>query len=101
MHVASGNEKLGGMPSGGERSGFGLAIAHDAASHKIGIVEDCAVSMCQRVAQFSAFVYGARRLRSVVPGYASGEGKLLEQFPHSLFVLLNARINLGVCAFEV
>ena len=34
-------------------------------------------------------------------GYASGEGKLLEQFPHSLFVLLNARIKLGVCAFEV
>ena len=34
-------------------------------------------------------------------GYASGEGKLLEQFSHSLFVLLNARIKLGVGAFEV
>ena len=39
--------------------------------------------------------------RRIVAGYASGEGELLEQFSHSLFVLLNARINLGVCAFEV
>jgi hypothetical protein len=36
---------------------FGFAIAHNAASHKIWIVEDRAVSMCQRVAQFSAFVW--------------------------------------------
>src|SRR5260370_39013315 len=57
--------------------------------------------MCQRVAQFSAFAYGCGRLRRVVTRYASGEGKLLEQFPHSLFVLLNARIKLRIGAFKI
>src|SRR2546421_4047538 len=90
-----------GMPTGGERSSLGLAVAHHATSDKIGIVENRTVSMRQRIAQFTAFMDGAGCLRSVVAGYASGKRELLEQLSHAFFVSLNAGIQLGVGAFQI
>src|SRR5947199_7720359 len=90
-----------GMPTGGERSSLGLAVAHHATSDKIGIVENRTVSMRQRIAQFTAFMDGAGCLRSVVAGYASGKRELLEQLSHAFFVLLNTGIQLGVGAFQI
>src|SRR5438309_6591515 len=75
-----------GMPTGGERSGLGLAVAHHATSDKIGIVENRTVSMRQRIAQFTAFMDGAGGLSSIVAGYASGERELVEQLSHAFFV---------------
>src|SRR5437899_13069414 len=89
------------MPTGGERSSLGLAVAHHATSDKIGIVENRTVSMRQRIAQFTAFMDGAGCLRSVVAGYASGKRELLEQLSHAFFVSLNAGIQLGVGAFQI
>ena len=89
------------MPTGGERSGFRLAIAHHATSHQIGIVENRAVGMHQGVTQFSAFVDGTGSLRCIVAGNPSREGELLEQLSHAFFVLLNAGIELRVRTFKI
>ena len=89
------------MPTGGEWSGFGFAIAHHATSHKIGIVEYRSVSMHQCIAQFSAFMDGTRCLGCVVAGNASRKRELLEQLFHTFFVLLNAGIELRVRTFKI
>src|SRR5438094_8391733 len=89
------------MPTGGERSGLGLAVAPHATSDKIGIVANRTVSMRQRIAQFTAFMDGAGCLRSVVAGYTSGKRELLEQLSHAFFVSLNAGIQLGVGDFKI
>ena len=89
------------MPTGGEWSGFGLAIAHYTASHKIWIVENRSIGMHQGVAQFSAFMDGTRSLGRVVTGNAPRKGELIEQLFHAFFVLLNARIELRVRTFKI
>ena len=89
------------MPTRGEWSRFGLAIADNAASHEIGIVEHRSVGMHQRVAQLSSFVDGTRRLRCIMAGNASRKRKLPEQPPKAVFVLLNARVELRVRTFEI
>lgn len=54
--VASGIEELVTMPTGGERAGFRLAITDNGSGDKIGVVEDGAERMRQRIAEFSTFV---------------------------------------------
>ena len=66
-------EEFVGMPTRGARTGFGFAIAHDAAGDEIGIIENRAVRVQNGVAEFAAFVNGAGRFRGGVAGNAAGE----------------------------
>ena len=56
-------QKLVGMPSGRKRSGFGLAVSDNTGGNQVRIVKNRAESVCQRIAEFSALVDGARSLR--------------------------------------
>ena len=49
-------QKLVGVPTGGKRAGFRLAVADDAGDDQIRIVESGAIGVDQGIAQFSAFV---------------------------------------------
>ena len=54
--VGGGIEKLVGVPTGGQRTGLGLAIAHHAGHNQVRIVERGSIGVDQRVAQFAALV---------------------------------------------
>ncbi len=66
-------EKLVGMPRGGQRSGFRLAIPDDAGDDEIGIVERRPERMAERIAELAALVDRAGALRRSVAGNASGK----------------------------
>ena len=66
-------EKFVGMPAGGEWTGFRLAVAHDAGDQEVGIVEGGTVGVRQAIAEFTAFIDGARGLRRHVTGNAAGK----------------------------
>ena len=89
------------MPAGGQRAGFGLAIAHHAGHDQVGVVERRAVGVHQGITQFPAFVDGSGRFRRYVTGNAARERELGEQFFHALLVLGNSRISLAVAALQV
>ena len=78
-----------------QRAGFRFAVADDAADEQIGIVEDRAVGVQQRIAEFAAFVDGAGRFGRDVAGNAAGKGELLEQPLHALGVLRDVGIELA------
>ncbi len=98
--VAHGVEKFVGMPSGGEWPGLGLAVADHAGGDEIRVIEHRAKRMRQRVAQFTAFVNRARRLRRNMARYAARERELPEQLFHAFRVLGNIRIDLAVTALQ-
>ena len=99
--VARRVEELVGVPAGGQRAGLGFAIADHAAGHQIGIIEDRAMGMQQRVAEFAALVDGAGRFRRDVAGDAAGKRKLREEALHALDVLPDVGIELAVGSFEI
>ena len=78
--VGGGIQKLVGMPGGGKRSGFRLAVANDAGDDEIGIVERRAERMAQRIAELAAFVDRARALRRHVAGMPPGNENCLKSF---------------------
>ena len=99
--VVDGVEELVGVPARGERPGLGLAVADDAGREKAGIVVDRPVRVREGVAELAALVDGAGSLRRDVAGYAAGKRELPEKILDALFVTRDARIDLGVGAFEV
>ena len=54
--VGGGVEEFVGVPGGGEGAGLGFAIADDAGDDQIGIIENRAEGMADRVAKLAAFV---------------------------------------------
>ena len=89
------------MPAGGKRSGFRFAVADDARDDQIGIVERRAEGVRQRIAQFSALVNRAGRLRRHVAGNAPGERELGEEAFQPLFVLRDVGIHLAVRLLQI
>src|SRR5215203_6097496 len=89
------------MPTRGERSRFGFAIANDTNGQQIRIIKYRAVRVGQRVTKFAAFINGSGSLRGDVAGNAAGKRKLREQFLHAGLVLRNVWIKLAVCSFKV
>ena len=57
--------------------------------------------MCDGVAQLAAFVDGARSFGCNVAGDAAGEGELLEQLLHALFITADVGVNFRVGAIQV
>src|SRR5277367_1246569 len=99
--VPSRIEKLIGMPTGGQRTGFGLTVSDNAAGQQIRIIENRPIGMRDGVPQFPAFVNRPWSLRRSVAWDSPGKRELLKQFAHPLFVLLNVRIELSVSALEI
>jgi hypothetical protein len=99
--VAHGVEELVRVPTRGQRAGFGLAVADRAADEQVGVVERGAVGVNERVAQLAALVDRAGRLGRDVAGDAAGEGELAKQPSHSLLVVADMRVDLGVGALQV
>ena len=94
-------EKLVRVPRGGQRAGFGFTVADHAGRDQIGIVEDRAEGVAQRVSQLPAFVNAAGRFRRHVTGDAAGERELAEERREPGAISRDLRIHLGVGAFEV
>ena len=99
--VARRVDELVGVPAGRQRTGLGLAVAHDAADEQVGVVERRSVGVDQRVAELAALVDRARRLGRDVAGDAAREGELPEQPAQALLVGRHARVDLAVGALEV
>ena len=99
--VARRVQELVGVPAGGQRPGFRLAVADDAGDDQIRIVEGRAIGMQQRIAQFAALVDGAGRFRRHVAGDPVGPGELAEQTQHAAPAALDGGIALGVRAFQI
>ena len=93
-------EELVRVPGGGERSGLGLAVAHHARHHQVGVVEGRAVRVDQGVAQLAALVDRTGRLGGGVAGDAARERELAEQAAHALLVLPDLGVDLAVGALE-
>src|SRR5215467_10951984 len=94
--VARRVEKFVGMPARGQRTRFRLAIADDASHQQIRIVESRAIGVSQGVAEFAAFMNGARRFWRDVGGNAARKGKLFEKALQAGFALRNLAIDLAV-----
>jgi len=71
--VVDGVEELIGVPAGGQRPGLGFPVADDACGYQISVVEDCAVSMKERVTEFATFVNRAGCFRRDVAWNAAGK----------------------------
>ena len=54
--ITRGIKELVGVPTGGERTGFGFSVANDATDDQIRVVEGGAIGMGQRIAEFAAFM---------------------------------------------
>ena len=99
--VARGVQKLVRMPARRKRSRFRFSIAHDATDQQVRVIKRGAVGMGDGIAQLSALVDRAGRLRRHVARNPAGKGELLEQALHALFGLLNIGIKLAVRALEI
>lgn len=76
-------EELVGVPGGGERSRLGLAVTDDAGDEEARVVEGGSVGVREGVAEFTALVDRAGRLRGHMARHAAGEGELPEQLRHA------------------
>ena len=94
-------EELVGMPGGGQRSGFRLAVADDAGDDEIGIIQHGPERMAERIAQLAPLVDRAGALRRGVAGNSAGKGELEEELSQPGLVLADVGIDLAVGAFEV
>ncbi len=99
--VANGREEFVDVPGGRQRAGFGFAIAHHRGDDELRIVERSAASVRQHVAQLTAFVDRTGSFRRAVAADPAGEGELLEELAHPLFVLALVGIDFRVGAFQV
>ena len=89
------------MPAGGQRPGLRFAIPHHASHHEIGVVEHRAEGMAEGIAQLTALVNGARRLRRNVTRDATRKRKLFEQSPEARFILGDFGVKLRVGPLKV
>ncbi len=99
--VPDGVEELVAMPGGGQGAGLGLAVAHDAGSDQIGVIQHRAEGVGQGVAQLAALMDGAGCLGGHVAGDAAGEGELLEELLQALFILADVGVDLAVGPLQI
>ncbi len=93
-------QELVRMPGGGQRPGFRFTVADDASHQQVRVVEGRPIGVGEGVAEFSALVNRARRLRGHMAGDAAGERELPEQSAHPLAVAGDVRIDLAVGALQ-
>src|SRR5262245_47112367 len=84
--VADWVQELVGMPGRREGSGLRFTVPHHHCDEEIWVIEGRPERVRQAVAELTALVDGARRLRRAVAADAAGEGEFLEELGHSLLV---------------
>ena len=89
------------MPTGGQGSGLGLAVADDRGDEQTWIVECCSVGVREGVAEFTALMDRPGSLWGDVRGDATGKGELPKQPSHALGIGGDVGVGLGVGAVEV
>ena len=89
------------MPTGGEGSGLGLAVADDRGDEQTWIVERSSIGVGECVAEFAALMDRPGGLRGDMGGYSTGKRELPKQSSHALGVSGDVGIGLGVGAVEV
>src|ERR1035437_8094927 len=94
-------KELVGVPTRGERSGFGFAITDHATNDQVRVVECGAVSVRQGVPELAALVDRAGRLGCHMAGNPPWEGELSEQAAQALGVEGDIRVDLTVGPLEV
>ena len=99
--VARRIEKLVRVPRRGKRPGLRFAVADHDHGDEVGVVEDRAVGVRHRIAELSALVDRAGRLRRAMAADPAGEGELLEQAAHAVGILGDLAVDLRVRAFQV
>ena len=99
--VTHGVQELVGLPAGGQGAGLSFAVANGNCADQIRVIEHSAKCVCDGVAQLTAFVDGARSFGCNVAGDAAGEGELLEQLLHALFITADVGVNFRVGAIQV
>ena len=99
--VAHRVQKFVGLPAGSQRAGLSFAIAHGAGHDKVGVIEGGTKGMSDGVTQLAALIDGTRSLRGNVRGNAAGEGELLEQFLHALFIAADVGVDLRIGAVQI
>ena len=93
--------ELVGLPAGGQRAGLGFAVADDGRHEQARVVEDCAVSVGQSVAELATLMDGARGLRRVMGRNAARVRELTEELRQALLIVGDVRTNLEVGAVQV
>ena len=103
QHCAIANriEELVGMPRGGQRRGFRLAVADHHRHQQVRVVIGRTEGVRHAVAEFAAFVDRAGGFRRAMAADAAGERELLEELAHAFRVLALVRIHLAVKAFQI
>ena len=99
--VLGGVAEFVGVPSGGQRTGFGFAVADHGRHQQVGVVERGPVGMRQRVAELTPLVDRAGSLGCHVRGNTAGERELPEQPAHPLGVGGDVGVDLAVGAVQV
>jgi hypothetical protein len=89
-------DELVAMPGGGQRPGLGLPISDHAGDDQVGIIEDRAISMQQRIAEFAALMNGTRRLRGRVAWYPPWKRELPDEPQNASRMLRHLRIDFAV-----
>ena len=99
--IANGIQELVRMPARGERTGFRLAVAHDAGDDELRVVEGRAIGVRQCIAELATLVNRTRSLRRNVTRDAAGKRELTEQSPEAVDVFGDVGVILAVGALEV
>ncbi len=94
-------EELVRVPAGGQRPGLRLAVTDHADRDQAGVVEHRAVRVRQRIPEFPALMDRAGCLRRGMARDPAGEGELAEQPGQPGLVPGDARVQLGVGAFQI
>ncbi len=94
-------QKADAFPAAFERSGLGLAIAHDGGHDQVRVVEGGPERVREHVTELAAFVNGAWRVGAGVAGDAARRRELAEQAPQAGLVTRDVRVDFGVRALQV
>ena len=99
--VARRIQELVAVPARRERPGLGFTVADDASDDEVRVVERRTEGMAQSIAELTALVDAARRLRRDVARNTAREAELLEQPLHAFGILADVGIHLAVGALEI
>ena len=94
-------EELGRVPAGGERPGLRLTVPDDTRDHQIRIVEGRPEGVHERVAELSALVDRAGRLRCSVARDPAGIGELSEELAQPFLPRPDVWVQLAVRPLQV
>ena len=89
------------LPGGGQRAGFGLAVANRDGGDQVRVVEHGAKGVGDRIAQLAALIDRTRGFGRDMARDAAGEAELLEQLAHTFLITADVRVHLRIGAVQI